>query len=188
MPLPSSGNQIALSQIRNEFGLGSGQIAMSQLYGKGNAPASSGAVQCGAHFYGVSAVTYLAEFTMTIGRRNIKAGQDEYGFMTTAYGATGFGTTNYGSVSPTGQTVNGRQVSAIHIFVDTALSNTTQLRLSFGGGTATFTNWTAIIIGNTTVARTSFTATSASNSTYRFTKNPSGNIIGTSGTKTIKFI
>ena len=40
MPLPSSG-QIALSQIRNEFSLGSGQIAMSQLYGKGNAPASS---------------------------------------------------------------------------------------------------------------------------------------------------
>jgi hypothetical protein len=45
MPLPSSGNQIALSQIRNEFGLGSGQIAMSQLYGKGNAPASSGAIE-----------------------------------------------------------------------------------------------------------------------------------------------
>ena len=41
MPLPSSGNQISLSQIRNEFSLGSGQIAMSQLYGKGNAPAAS---------------------------------------------------------------------------------------------------------------------------------------------------
>lgn len=187
MPLPSSGNQIALSQIRNEFSLGSGQIAMSQLYGKGNAPASSGAIQCGAHFHGVSAVTYLAQFTMTIGSRNLKAGQDEYGFMTTAYGATGFGTVNYGSVSPTGQTVNGRQVSAIHIFVDTAVGNTTQLRVSFGGA-STFTNWTAIIIGNTTIARTSFTSSSIVNSTYRFVKNPSPNIIGTSGTKTIKFI
>lgn len=183
MPLPSSGNQIALSQIRNEFSLGSGQIAMSQLYGKGNA-AASGQIQMAANFYGTS--NYLAQFTMTIGRRTIKAGQDEYGFMTTAYGATGFGTVNYGSVSPTGQTVNGRQVSAIHIFVDTAVGNTTQLRLSFGGVSA-FTNWTAIIIGNTTIARTAFTSSAIRNSTWSFVKN-STNIIGTSGTKTIKFI
>lgn len=52
MPLASSG-QIKLSEIRNEFGLGSGQIAMSSLYGKGNA-AASGQIQMAANFYGTA--------------------------------------------------------------------------------------------------------------------------------------
>jgi hypothetical protein len=72
MPLPSSGNQIALSQIRNEFSLGSGQIAMSQLYGKGNAP-SSGEIQIGADFHGVSAETILHSSTITVGQRVLKS-------------------------------------------------------------------------------------------------------------------
>ena len=52
MPLASSG-EIKLSQIRDEFGLTSGQVAMSSLYGKGNAPAS-GAIQLAADFYGTA--------------------------------------------------------------------------------------------------------------------------------------
>ena len=52
MPLASSG-EIKLSQIRDEFGLTSGQVAMSSLYGKGNAPAS-GEIQMGADFHGTA--------------------------------------------------------------------------------------------------------------------------------------
>lgn len=66
MPLVSSG-QIKLSDIRNEYALGSGQIAMSQLYGKGNAPASSGQIQMAANFYGTSNIIYLADGTVTAG-------------------------------------------------------------------------------------------------------------------------
>ena len=66
MPLQSSG-QIALSEIRNEFGLGSGQIAMSQLYGKGNAPASSGQILMAANFYGVSSFSGFANTSIGSG-------------------------------------------------------------------------------------------------------------------------
>ena len=52
MPLPSSG-EIKLSQIRDEFGLTSGQVAMSSLYGKGNA-AASGQIRMGADFHGTA--------------------------------------------------------------------------------------------------------------------------------------
>ena len=53
MALPSSPNQISLGDIRTEFGLASGQIAMSSLYSKGNAPAS-GEIQIGADFHGTA--------------------------------------------------------------------------------------------------------------------------------------
>ena len=53
MALPSSPNQISLGDIRTEFGLASGQIAMSSLYNKGNAPAS-GEIQIGADFHGTA--------------------------------------------------------------------------------------------------------------------------------------
>tara|TARA_B100002019_G_scaffold37617_1_gene31457 strand:- start:5097 stop:5651 length:555 start_codon:yes stop_codon:yes gene_type:complete len=184
MPLPSSGS-ISLSQIRNEFSLGSGQIAMSQLRTKGNAPAS-GAVLMGGHFHGVSAVTNLALFTLNIGSRNIKAGQDEYGFMTTAYGATGMGTSNYGSTTPSAQTVNGRNISAIVCYVDTAVSNSRQLRVVFGG-TSAFTNWTTMKIDSASYDRSTFTG-AVNNGTYRFTRNVGGNVIGTGGTRTITFL
>ena len=77
MPLVSSG-QIKLSDIRNEFGLGSGQIAMSSLYGKGNA-AASGQIQMAANFYGTSNITYLADGTVTAGRVLDKASKYFYG-------------------------------------------------------------------------------------------------------------
>ena len=56
MPLPSSG-QITLAEVRNEFfgNTGTTQFAMSGLYGKGNAPASSGEIKLAADFYGTSA-------------------------------------------------------------------------------------------------------------------------------------
>ena len=98
MPLPSSGSQIALSQIRNEFSLGSGQIAMSQLYGKGNAPASSGQINCGGHFHGVSAS--LLDTTMVVRRRtrDAKLGIHEDGFSD-GHGDNGTGGVSYGSIA-----------------------------------------------------------------------------------------
>jgi hypothetical protein len=77
MPLQSSG-QIKLSDIRNEYALGSGQIAMSQLRGKGNA-AASGQIQMAANFYGTSNITYLADGTLTAGRVLDKASKYFYG-------------------------------------------------------------------------------------------------------------
>ena len=61
MPLASSG-EIKLSEIRNEFGLGSGQIAMSSLYGKGNA-AASGQVRMGADFHGTAGSVVAGSIT-----------------------------------------------------------------------------------------------------------------------------
>lgn len=66
MPLVSSG-QIKLSDIRNEYALGSGQIAMSSLYGKGNAPASTGQIRMATDFYGTSNITYFVDGTVTAG-------------------------------------------------------------------------------------------------------------------------
>ena len=77
MPLQSSG-QIKLSDIRNEYALGSGQIAMSQLRGKGNA-AASGQIQMAANFYGTSNITYLADGTVTAGRALDKSSRYYYG-------------------------------------------------------------------------------------------------------------
>lgn len=54
MPLPSSG-EIKFSEIAAEFGLGSGQIAMSSLYGRGNAPAATGQIRMAADFHGTAA-------------------------------------------------------------------------------------------------------------------------------------
>jgi hypothetical protein len=77
VPLVSSG-QIKLSDIRNEYALGSGQIAMSSLYGKGNA-AASGQIQMAANFYGTSNITYLADGTLTAGRVLDKSSRYYYG-------------------------------------------------------------------------------------------------------------
>ena len=78
MPLVSSG-QIKLSDIRNEYALGSGQIAMSSLYGKGNAPASTGQIRMATDFYGTSNVTYLVDGTVTAGRVLDKSSRYYYG-------------------------------------------------------------------------------------------------------------
>lgn len=76
MPLTGSG-QIKLSDIRNEFGLGSGQIAMSSLHGKGNA-AASGQIQMAANFYGTSNVSYLAQGSLTVGYVGANKGNQIY--------------------------------------------------------------------------------------------------------------
>ena len=96
MPLASSG-ELKLSQIRDEYGLGSGQIAMSQLYGKGNAP-GSGEIKCGAHFHGTSAS--LLDTTMVVRRRtrDAKLGIHEDGFSD-GHGDNGTGSVSYGSIA-----------------------------------------------------------------------------------------
>lgn len=97
MALPSSG-AISLSQIRNEFSLGSGQIAMSQLRSRGNAPAS-GAVIMGSHFHGVSAVTYMTlNTTVSIGHYSQKAGISYTGFKSQTSFVDG-NTNNFGSIA-----------------------------------------------------------------------------------------
>lgn len=79
MALPSSPNQISLGDIRTEYGLASGQIAMSSLYNKGNAP-SSGEIQIGADFHGTSNATTLST-TMTVGVQQHKVAIENRGFM-----------------------------------------------------------------------------------------------------------
>lgn len=66
MAMPSSG-EIKFSQLQTEFG-GSNPIALSEYYGKGNAPAS-GEIQLGADFYGTSSfeITRSAVFNNSNG-------------------------------------------------------------------------------------------------------------------------
>jgi hypothetical protein len=87
VPLVSSG-QIKLSDIRNEYALGSGQIAMSQLYGKGNA-AASGQIQMAANFYGTSNITYLVNGTITSGRMTAKTSVIHTGYSTKVHNTGG---------------------------------------------------------------------------------------------------
>lgn len=183
MPLPSSGNQIALSQIRNEFSLGSGQIAMSQLYGRGNAPASAGAVQMGAHFHGVSAVTYIHQSTVTTG--SVAGNKANLTFRGYTGGGTGtnVGTVAFGSI--TTRTISGTSVQV----------NTVAMRDDNNSGaipandiyiiqfSAAFTNWTYVLIGSTQLNRTS--ATTPDNIRYEFNQGTMSatNIFGSNGSQ-----
>ena len=164
MPLPSSGNQIALSQIRNEYGLGSGQIAMSQLYGKGNAPASSGAIQCGGHFHGTSAVTYFLNSNVGSGTFQTKASPT----ATNRYGYSD-GITNpaMGSMVSTAISNTGAYVRQITNM--TGFSPQTQLQFS-----SAYTAWTKIIInGNVTLTRSSANVNNG-NKDYRWNRSQGG--------------
>jgi hypothetical protein len=167
MPLPSSGNQIALSQIRNEFGLGSGQIAMSQLYGKGNAPASSGAIQCGGHFHGVSAETILHSSTITVGQRVLKSTVTDKGYD---IGNAGFVSGGFGSISTNAITGTSQIVQVVvdRNSTDSILGAFFRLHIS-----GNFTGWTSIRInGSTTLNRSAATVGSTSNSvTYQWNGN-----------------
>ena len=91
MPLTSSG-QIKLSEIRNEFGLGSGQIAMSSLYGKGNA-AASGQIQMAANFYGTAGS--LVAGSITRGAVEDKSGR----WIVGRHDSTPNSSANIGSIS-----------------------------------------------------------------------------------------
>jgi hypothetical protein len=70
MALQSSG-QITLAEVRNEFfgNTGTTQFAISGLYGKGNAPASSGEIQLAADFYGTSNTISITA-TITCAQQN----------------------------------------------------------------------------------------------------------------------
>ena len=168
MPLPSSGNQIALSQIRNEFGLGSGQIAMSQLYGKGNAPASSGAIQCGGHFHGVSAETILHSSTITVGQRVLKATVTDKGYD--SGGSGGFTSAGFGSISTTAITGTSQIVQVVvdRQSTDSVLGAFFRIHIS-----GNFTGWTSIRInGSTTLNRSAATVGSqGSTVTYQWNGN-----------------
>ena len=157
MPLPSSGNQIALSQIRNEFSLGSGQIAMSQLYGRGNAPASSGAVQMGGHFHGVSAVTYIHQSTVTTGSTAGNKSPLVYRGYTGGGTGTNVGTAAFGSITTRTISGTGTQVNTVAMRDDGnsgAIPANDIYILQFSGA---FTGWTYVIIGSTQLTRASAT-------------------------------
>jgi len=181
MPLPSSGNQIALSQIRNEFSLGSGQIAMSQLYGRGNAPASSGAIQCGGHFHGVSAVTYIHQSTVTTGSTAGNKSPLTYRGYTGGGTGTNVGTNAFGSINT--RTISGTsvQVNTVAMRDDNnsgAIPSNDVYILQFNN---VFTNWTYVIIGSTTLTRAS--ATTPDSKRYEWNQGTMGasNIFGGNG-------
>lgn len=165
MPLPSSGS-ISLSQIRNEFSLGSGQIAMSQLRTKGNAPAS-GAVLMGGHFHGVSAETILHSSTITVGQRVLKSTVTDKGYDigNAGFVSGGFGSISTNAISGTSQIV---QVVVDRNSTDATLGPFFRLHIS-----GNFTGWTSIRInGSTTLNRSAATVGSTSNSvTYQWTGN-----------------
>lgn len=166
MPLPSSGNQIALSQIRNEFSLGSGQIAMSQLYSKGNAP-SSGEIQIGADFHGVSAETILHSSTITVGSRVLKSTVTDSGYDAGNVGFTsgGFGSISTNAITGTSQVV---QVVVDRNSTDGTLGPFFRLHIS-----GNFTGWTSIRInGSTNLNRSAATlGSSGSTITYNWNGN-----------------
>jgi len=93
MALPGSG-QISLNDIQTEFG-GSNPIALSEYYGKGNAPAS-GEIQLAADFYG-TANTYTVEYLVVAGGGG---GAGIYNFAGGGGGAGGFRTGTGFTVSP----------------------------------------------------------------------------------------
>lgn len=184
MPLPSSGNQIALSQIRNEYGLGSGQIAMSQLYGRGNAPASSGAIQCGGHFHGTSNITYNA--TITNANRSIKSGTNQRGWSN---GASNNNTGNVSFGSITGQTGVGSSMTGLYLYDDSPISagygTPDRIRLYFN---STQTGWTSMILSLNGGSDKTYNRTSAAvQNGNRYEWTPIGGITS-SGTTTVRFI
>ncbi len=147
MPLQSSG-QITLAEVRNEFfgNTGTTQFAMSGLYGKGNAPASSGEIKLAADFYGTSAG--FASGNIGVGTRTLKAGTDQKGFSN-GNGNAGTGGGSFGSISNNSISNSSAVIGAIYIQVGTG----PRLTIFFDG--ATYTNWTTLTInGNYSVNRT----------------------------------
>ena len=171
MPLQSSG-QIALSEIRNEFGLGSGQIAMSQLYGKGNAPASSGQILMAANFYGVSSFSGFANTNIGSGTHTTKASPT----LTRRYGysdgvtSPAMGSIVDNSISNSGATI--RQMTTM-----TGFSPFTNIQFS-----SAYTSWTSIKINN------SITYTRASANVNNGNKDYRWNGAGTTSVTNLKIL
>ena len=140
MALQSSG-QITLAEVRNEFfgNTGTTQFAMSSLYGKGNAPASSGEIQLAADFYGTSAS--LNSTTINVGSRATKIGGPELGFsIGSANSATGG--TSFGSMAD--RTISGSSVliDAVYFRHDTGSD---VFRIAFSSA---FSSWTSLQVNN----------------------------------------
>lgn len=147
MALPSSPNQISMSQIATEFG-GSAPHALSEYYNKGNAP-SSGEIQMGADFHG-TANTFSA--TLTWSTDALKAGNEALGFVGSGSTLNGAGvdggTLNaMGSISaqPSGANIT-------HLFRTCASVTNDELTLEFN---TVFTGWTSITVGSKTFTRAS---------------------------------
>lgn len=171
MALQSSG-QITLAEVRNEFfgNQGTSQFAMSSLYGKGNAPASSGEIQLAQDFYGTS--SSLAQFTITCGKRTIKSsGGGNFDFGLVIPGASGTGaSTGFGSLTSaagSNQFAN-RTVAGVVINQDFALTNTMKLNIIFNGTTNADSIWTSVTVHNITRNRVNFSASTVNNTGYRY--------------------
>jgi len=148
MPLQSSG-QISLGDIRTEFGLAAGQIAMSSLYSKGNAPAS-GEIQLAADFYGTANT-----FTTTLSwATNVqKVGIEILGYANSS--STLNGTTFSSGTFPSSLGSIAAQPSTpniAYLFRTCTNVGADDLNLEF---VSTFTNWTSITIGSKTFTRAS---------------------------------
>jgi len=159
MALQSSG-QIKLSEIATEFG-GSEPHSLSEYYDKGNAP-SSGEIQLAADFYGTS--NYLAEFVISCGTRNIKSGNDEYGYQTTGTG----GGSSYGSISSGSAVFGGRTVVGVNMAIDSSGSNTTKIHVIFSGTSNADSVWTSVKVHTTTRDRTAFSGGIINATAYRY--------------------
>jgi len=167
MPLASSG-EIKLSEIRNEFGLGSGQIAMSSLYGKGNA-AASGQVRMGADFYGTAGS--LVAGSITRGSLEDKTGK----YIVGRHESTPSSNANIGSISySTSETFGTR-------FYYDASSTTNLVKIQPNNATA-FTKIDKINIGGRTYTRRrsvvgadSFSSTGEMLFTNNYQSNYNGN-------------
>jgi len=145
MPLPSSPNQISMSQIAAEFG-GSAPHALSEYYNKGNAP-GSGEIQMGADFHG-TANTFSA--TLTWSTDALKAGNEALGFV--ASGSTLNGQSVDGGTLNTMGSISAQPSGAniTHLFRTCASVAQDELTLEFD---AVFTGWTSITIGSKTFNR-----------------------------------
>jgi len=148
MPLVSSG-QIKLSDIRNEFGLGSGQIAMSSLHGKGNA-ASSGQIQMAANFYGTSSATLHANTTITVALGGSKTN------------LRGVEVGSFGSIASTAIANSSNQIDEVY---HDGLANVFRFHLKTS---TAYTAWTYIeIVNGSTITR--FNRANASLSSHGIT-------------------
>ena len=136
MALPSSG-AISLSQIRNEFSLGSGQIAMSQLRSRGNAPAS-GAVIMGSHFHGVSSFSGFVNANITSGSHTTKASPT----LTRRFGYSD-GITSPAMGSIVDNTISNSGATIRQMTTMTGFSPFTNIQFS-----SAYTSWTSIKINN----------------------------------------
>ena len=112
---------------------------MSSLYGKGNAPASSGEIQLAADFYGTSAS--LSSTTINVGQHNPKIGGPEIGFS--------IGSANSASGGVSFGSMADRSISGSSVLIDAVYfrhdGGTDLIRLAFSSA---FTAWNGIQINN----------------------------------------